>query len=54
MPTHIDHVVTEVIPEAQAPQEGGSGDKRWQENMKTEAIIKQSEASSTPTQCWRL
>lgn len=43
MPTHIDQVVTEVIPEPESRHESGDGDKRWQESMQVEAILKQSE-----------
>lgn len=43
MPTHIDHVVTEVIPEQEADKETGGGDQRWQEKMKVEAALKQVE-----------
>jgi len=43
MPTHIEHVVTEIVPESQPNQEGSRGDQRWQEKMKLLATIKQSE-----------
>ena len=41
MPTHIDHIVTEVIAEPEAVTEGDSADKRWSEQLKAEAYMKQ-------------
>ena len=43
MPTHIDHIVTEVIAEAEPTTEGDGEDKRWSELLKTEAYMKQIE-----------
>ena len=43
MPTHIDHIVTEVIAEPEPATEGDSADKRWGELLKTEAFMKQIE-----------
>lgn len=43
MPTHIDHIVTEVIAEPEPATEGDSDDKRWGELLKTEAYMKQIE-----------
>ena len=43
MPTHIDHIVTEVITEPEPSTEGDSEDKRWSEQLKAEAFMKQTE-----------
>jgi hypothetical protein len=46
MPTHIEHVVTEVVPESSGGGESNGGDKRWAEQMKTQAQLKQWERHS--------
>ena len=43
MPTHIDHIVTEVIAAPEPPNEGDGEDKRWSEQLKAEAFMKLSE-----------
>ncbi|MCP3688985.1 MAG: hypothetical protein GY784_11265 [Gammaproteobacteria bacterium] len=43
MPTHIDHIVTEVVAEPEPVTDGDSADKRWSELLKTEAYMKQIE-----------
>lgn len=43
MPTHIDHIITEVIAEPEPVSEGDSEDKRWSEQLKAEAFMKQTE-----------
>lgn len=40
MPTHIDQIVTEIVPEAEAGSESGPGDSRWLEAQKLQAQLK--------------
>ena len=43
MPTHIDHIVTEVIAEPEPVSEGEGEDKRFSEQLKAEAFMKQTQ-----------
>jgi len=43
MPTHIDHIVTEVIAEPEPVGEGEGEDRRWSEQLKAEAFMKSVE-----------
>jgi hypothetical protein len=43
MPTYIEHIVTEVIAEPEPSTEGDGEDKRWSEQLKTEAFMKQTD-----------
>lgn len=45
MPTYIEHVVTEIVPQGGSPTSGGdeSGDKRWREAEQLQSILKRME-----------
>lgn len=39
MTTHVEHAVTEVIPQQEPAESGESGDQRWAEQDKIKATI---------------
>lgn len=41
MPTHIDHIVTEIVPEPETGGDSGPGDQRWLESQKLQAQLRQ-------------
>ncbi len=43
MPVHIDQVVTEIFTEAESESDEEAVDKRWSEQIKVEAFLKQTE-----------
>ena len=46
MSVHIEHVVTEVIPESESNNETATNDKRWSEQMKLKALMKRNECQN--------
>ncbi len=50
MTTHIEHIVTEVIPEPETTESGETADKRWHEQENHQAIMARFERLATRVQ----